>query len=183
MDNIKENKKINYIYKDKQYTRDPINSINHTNINNNINITNYYPPPSQNFCNKQTFTFIDENGSVQNAISYPIKTATHKTKKLKDSSPTPNVLEKKYHHCQSPYMKKILPSSKRQKSKLSFGEKLKKKNKKKGDNPPKKPRESNINLKSENTRDDRKNTKEEFINKKKRKKNKIKKMGRNLKMD
>lgn len=116
MDNIKENKKINYIYKDKQYTRDPINSINHTNINNNINITNYYPPPSQNFCNKQTFTFIDENGSVQNAISYPIKTATHKTKKLKDSSPTPNVLEKKYHHCQSPYMKKILPSSKRQKS-------------------------------------------------------------------
>ena len=116
MENIKENKRIKFFYQDKKYPHDAINSINHTNINNNINITNYYPSPSQNYCSKQTFTFIDENGSVQNAISYPIKTATHKTKKIKDSSPTPNNCEKKYHHCQSPYMKKILPSTKRQKS-------------------------------------------------------------------
>ena len=116
MDNIKENKRINYIYQDKKYTREGINNINHTNINNNINITNYYPSSSQNYCSKQTFTFIDENGSVQNAISYPIKTATHKTKRIKESSPTPNPYDKKYHQCQSPYMKKILPISKRQKS-------------------------------------------------------------------
>ena len=116
MDNIKENKRINYIYQDKKYTREGINNINHTNINNNINITNYYPSSSQKYCSKQTFTFIDENGSVQNAISYPIKTITHKTKKIKESSPTTNPYDKKYYQCQSPYMKKILPNSKRQKS-------------------------------------------------------------------
>ena len=116
MDNINDNKKIKYYYQDKKYLRDPINSINHTNINNNINITNYYPSQTQNFCNKQTFTFIDENGIVQNAISYPIKTTTHKTKKIKESSHTPSNYEKKYHQCQSPYMKKILPPSKREKS-------------------------------------------------------------------
>ena len=118
MENIKDSKRLKYIYNDKNYIRDKINNINHTNINNNINITNYYPSPSQNYCNKQTFTFIDENGTVQNAISYPIKTSSHKTKKMKDSSPTPtpSAYDKKYHQCQSPYMKKILPSSKRQKS-------------------------------------------------------------------
>ena len=118
MENIKDSKRLKYIYNDKSYIRDKISNINHTNINNNINITNYYPSPSQNYCNKQTFTFIDENGSVQNAISYPIKTASHKSKKIKDSSPTttPSAYGKKYHQFQSPYMKKILPSSKRQKS-------------------------------------------------------------------
>ena len=116
MENIKDKKRLKYLYNDKNYTRDNINSINHTNINNNINITNYYPSPNQNYCSKQTFTFIDENGSIQNAISYPIKTASQKTKRLKDSSPKPNEYDKKYHECQSPYMKKILPNSKRQKS-------------------------------------------------------------------
>ena len=116
MDNINVNKKIKYYYNDKKYLRDPINNINHTNINNNINITNYYPSQTQNYCNKQTFTFIDENGIVQNAISYPIKTTTHKTNKIKESSHTPSNYEKKYQQCQSPYMKKILPPSKREKS-------------------------------------------------------------------
>ena len=116
MNNINDNKSIKYFYNDKQYPLDPLNSINHTNINNNINITNYYPSPTQNYCNKQTFTFIDENGIIQNAISYPIKITTHKTKKIKDSSHTPTNHDKKYHQYQSPYIKKILPSSKREKS-------------------------------------------------------------------
>ena len=116
MENNKEIKRTKLNFPDKSYTREGINNINHTNINNNINITNYYPPPSQNYCNKQIFTFIDENGSLQNAISYPIKTTTHKTKKIKDSSHIQNIQDKKYHQCQSPYMKKILPFSKRQKS-------------------------------------------------------------------
>ena len=116
MDNNND-KKLKYLYNDKNYLIDPINNnINHTNINNNINITNYYPSPSQNYCNKQTFTFIDQNGIIQNAISYPIKANAHKTKKIKESSHTPNNNEKKNHKCQSPYMKKILPSSKRDKS-------------------------------------------------------------------
>ena len=116
MENAIDNKKIKYVWQDKKFSRDTISNINHTNINNNINITNYYPSPSQEYVNKETFTFINENGSVQNVMSYPIKTTTHKTKKIKDSSPTPPPLDKKYHQCQSPYMKKILPSSKRQKS-------------------------------------------------------------------
>ena len=116
MENIKDSKRLKYLYNDKNYIRDKIKNINHTNINNNINITNYYPSPSQNYCNKQTFTFIDENGSIQNAIGYPIKTASHKAKTKKDSSLTPNAYDKKYHQCQSPYMKKILPSSKKKKS-------------------------------------------------------------------
>ena len=116
MENNKEIKRIKHNFTDKSYSREGINNINHTNINNNINITNFYPPPSQNYCNKQIFTFIDENGSLQNAISYPIKTTTHKTKKIKDSSHIQNAQDKKYHQCQSPYMKKILPFSKRQKS-------------------------------------------------------------------
>ena len=116
MENIDENKRIKYIWQDKKYTRDTINSINHTNINNNINITNYYPSPSQNFCNKGTFTFINDNATLQNAVNYKITTTTHKSKNNKDISPTPSSGEKKYHQCQSPYMKKILPSSKREKS-------------------------------------------------------------------
>ena len=54
MDNLKENKSIKYIWRDKKFTRDGISSINHTNINNNINITNYYPSPtpSQKFCSQ-----------------------------------------------------------------------------------------------------------------------------------
>ena len=116
MENLKDNQKIKYIWQENKFPRDKISNINHTNINNNINITNYYPSPSQEYVNKQTFTFINENGSVQNVMSYPIKTKTHKTIKIKDSSPTPTPLEQKYHECQSPYMKKILPASKRQKS-------------------------------------------------------------------
>ena len=116
MENIKENKNIKYIWQDNKFSTETISNINHTNINNNINITNYYPSPRQDYCNKETYTFINDNGNVQNVMSYPIKTATHKTKKLKDSSPTPIPIEKKYHQCQSPYMKKILPTSKRQKS-------------------------------------------------------------------
>ena len=89
MENAIDNKKIKYVWQDKKFSRDTISNINHTNINNNINITNYYPSPSQEYVNKETFTFINENGSVQNVMSYPIKTTTHKTKKIKDSSPTP----------------------------------------------------------------------------------------------
>ena len=115
MENIK-NKRINYILQDKKYSRGTINSINHTNINNNINITNYYPSLSQNYCNNETFTFINNNDNSKNNISYPVKTSTHKTKTIKDISPIPKACDKKYNQCQSPYMKKILPSSKRQKS-------------------------------------------------------------------
>ena len=115
MENIK-NKRINYILQDKKYSRGTINSINHTNINNNINITNYYPSLSQNYCNNETFTFINNNDNTKNNISYPVKTSTHKTKTIKDISPIPKACDKKYNQCQSPYMKKILPSSKRQKS-------------------------------------------------------------------
>ena len=115
MENLKENKKIKYIWQDNKYSPESVSNINHTNINNNINITNYYPSPSQDYCNKETYTFINDNGGVQNLMSYPIKTATHKTKKIKDQSPTPTPTVKKYHQCQSPYMKKI-PASKRQKS-------------------------------------------------------------------
>ena len=118
MDNLKENKSIKYIWRDKKFGRDGISSINHTNINNNINITNYYPSPSpsQEFCSQETFTFIDENGSKPNLINYPLKFAAHKTNNINDTSPLQNNIEKKYHQCQSPYMKKILPSTKRQKS-------------------------------------------------------------------
>ena len=116
MENLKENKKIKYIWQENKYSPESVSNINHTNINNNINITNYYPSPSQDYCNKETYTFINDNGSVQNVMSYPIKTATHKTKRIKDQSPTPTPTVKKYHQCQSPYMKKIPPSSKRQKS-------------------------------------------------------------------
>ena len=116
MENLKENKNLKYIFRDKKYSRETISNINHTNINNNINITNYYPPPSQEYCNKEAYTFINENGSIQNVMNYPIKTSTHKTENIKDSSTTPIPFDKKYHQCQSPYMKKILPSSKRQKS-------------------------------------------------------------------
>jgi hypothetical protein len=118
MDNLKENKSIKYIWRDKKFARDGISSINHTNINNNINITNYYPSPtpSQEFCSKETYTFIDENGSKQNLINYPLKFSTHKSNNINDTSPLQNNIEKKYHQCQSPYMKKILPSTKRQKS-------------------------------------------------------------------
>ena len=118
MDNLKENKSIKYIWRDKKFARDRISSINHTNINNNINITNYYPSPtpSQEFCSKETYTFIDENGSKQNLINYPLKFAAHKANNINDTSPLQNNIEKKYHQCQSPYMKKILPSTKRQKS-------------------------------------------------------------------
>ena len=117
MDNLKENK-IKYIWRDKKFARDGISSINHTNINNNINITNYYPSPSpsQEFCSQETYTFINENGSKQNLINYPLKFATHKSNNISDTSPLKNNIEKKYHQCQSPYMKKILPSTKRQKS-------------------------------------------------------------------
>ena len=116
MENIKDNKNINYILKDNKYLRETISNINHTNINNNINITNYYPSPSQEYCNKETFTFINDNGNVDNAMNYPIKTKTHKTKKMKESSLIPIPSEKKYHQCKSPYMKKILPNTQRQKS-------------------------------------------------------------------
>ena len=118
MDNLKENKSIKYIWRDKKFTRDGISSINHTNINNNINITNYYPSPtpSQEFCSQETFTFIDENGSKPNLINYPLKFAAHKSNNINDTSPLQNNNDKKYHQCQSPYMKKILPSTKRQKS-------------------------------------------------------------------
>ena len=116
MESLKDNKKIKYIWQDKKIAREAISNINHTNINNNINITNYYPSPNQEYVNKGTITFINENSNVQNVMSYPIKTTTHKTNKIKDSSPTPPPLDNKYHQCQSPYMKKILPSSKRQKS-------------------------------------------------------------------
>ena len=116
MENRKENKKLKYFYQDDKFLGEKINSINHTNINNNINITNYYPPPSHDYSNKEAFTFINDNGNDQNLMRYPIKTVTHKTKKTKDSSPNPSKEDNKYHKCQSPYMKKILPSSKRQKS-------------------------------------------------------------------
>ena len=113
MKNLKQNKKINFIWKEN---RDTIKNINHTNINNNINITNYYPTSTQDYCKKETFTFINENGSFQNLINYPIKTTTHKTKKINDSSYTPNHGKKKFHQCQSPYIKKVLHSSSRHKS-------------------------------------------------------------------
>jgi hypothetical protein len=118
MDNLKENKSIKYIWRDKKFARDGISSINQTNINNNINITNYYPSPtpSQEFCSQETFTFIDENGSKPNLINYPLKFAAHKSNNINDTSPLQNNNDKKYHQCQSPYMKKILPSTKRQKS-------------------------------------------------------------------
>ena len=118
MDNIEQNKRLKYIWQDKKYTRDTINNINHTNINNNINITNYYPSPSQDYCNKGTFDFINNNVDLQNHTNYSIANSTHKTKTSKDISPTPSTGEKdkKYHQCQSPYMKKILPPSKRQQS-------------------------------------------------------------------
>ncbi len=118
MDNIEQNKRLKYIWQDKKYTRDTINNINHTNINNNINITNYYPSPSQGYCNKGTFDFINNNVDLQNHTNYSIANSTHKTKTSKDISPTPSTGEKdkKYHQCQSPYMKKILPPSKRQQS-------------------------------------------------------------------
>ena len=116
MENIKENKKIKYIWRDKKFTRDTINNINHTNINNNINITNYYPSLSQDYCNKETITFINKNGNEENVISYPLNIETNKTKKSQDSTLFTTNIEKKYHQHQSPYMKKILPSSKRQKS-------------------------------------------------------------------
>ena len=49
-------------------------------------------------------------------MNYPIKTKTHKTKKIKESSLMPIPIEIKYHQCKSPYIKKILPNTKRQKS-------------------------------------------------------------------
>ncbi len=115
MENIK-NKRLKYNFQENQYSPGTISSINHTNINNNINITNYYPSPTQNFCNKETFTFIDNNDNAHNTMNYPVKTNTHKTKIIKDISPIPKLCDKKYNQCQSPYMKKKLPTSKRQKS-------------------------------------------------------------------
>ena len=116
MKSIKDNKNIKYIWKDNKYLKDTISNINHTNINNNINITNYYPSPSQEYCNKETFTFINDNRNNENPINYPIKTNTHKTKKMKEFSLIPFPSEKKYNQYKSPYMKKKLPNSKRQKS-------------------------------------------------------------------
>ena len=115
MENLKDNKSLKYIFQGKNYSREAISNINHTNINNNINITNYYPPPSQEYCNKEAYAFINENGSIQNVMSYPIKATTHKKDNIKDSSNTPTPFDKKYQHYQSPYMKKIPLSSKRQK--------------------------------------------------------------------
>ena len=116
MENLKENKRIRYIWSDKNFSRDTINKINHTSINNNINITNYYPSPSQDYCNNEAFTIINKNGNEENVISYPIKINTNINKSNKDSSPRINNLNKKYHQYKSPYMKKILPSAKREKS-------------------------------------------------------------------
>jgi hypothetical protein len=117
MENIK-NKIMKYNYQENKYSRGAISNINHTNINNNINITNYYPSPTQNYCKKETFTFINNNSNdnTQNTMNYPLKTNAHKTKIIKETSPISKLCDKKYNQCQSPYMKKILPSSKRQKS-------------------------------------------------------------------
>ena len=118
MENININKnRIRHFWNEKKYTREGIKNINHTNINNNINITNYYPSPSENYCNKRTITFINENSIIQNVINYPIKTTTHRTQKIQAFSPTSNI--NKFHQCQSPYMKKILTNSNRQKSEES----------------------------------------------------------------
>ena len=118
MENININKnRIRHFWKEKKYTSEGIKNINHTNINNNINITNYYPSPSENYCNKRTITFINENSIIQNVINYPIKTTTHRTQKIQAFSPASNI--KKFHQCQSPYMKKILTNSNRQKSEES----------------------------------------------------------------
>ena len=117
MENIKK-KRMKYNFQENKYSRGAISNINHTNINNNINITNYYPSPTQNYCNKETFSFInnDSNDNTHNIMNYPLKTNTHKTKVIKETSPIPKLCDKKYNQCQSPYMKKILPTSKRQKS-------------------------------------------------------------------
>ena len=92
------------------------NNINHTNINNNINITNYYPTSSKEYSDNDTFSFINDNGRLNNDMNYKIRTTTHEANNIKNSSPIQTIYEKKFNQMQSPYMRKILPSTKRQKS-------------------------------------------------------------------
>ena len=121
MENYQSNKRKKNYWKDinnnNYYNNDTINNnINHTNINNNINITNYYPTTSKDYSDNDTFSFINDNERLPNAMNYKIRTTTHETKNIKDCSPVQTVYEKKFNQMQSPYMRKILPSTKRQQS-------------------------------------------------------------------
>ena len=114
---IQRNNRIIHILGDNNFSQDENKRINHTNINNNINITNYYHSPPHNYFNKGTLTFINENSIIQNIISCPIKTTTHRTQRFKNDNKSPiNITLKKCHQCQSPYIKKILPNKNGQKS-------------------------------------------------------------------
>ena len=119
MESYQNNRRKKNFWKDTNnnyYNKDTIsNNINHTNINNNINITNYYPTSSKDYSDNDTFSFINDGG-LHNAINYKIRTTTHETNNIKDCSPIQTVYEKKYNQMQSPYMRKILPSTKRQQS-------------------------------------------------------------------
>ena len=114
---IHKNNRIIHILGDNNFSQDENKRINHTNINNNINITNYYHSPPHNYFNKGTLTFINENSIIQNIISCPIKTTTHRTQRFKNDNKSPiNITIKKSNKCQSPYIKKIPPNKKGQKS-------------------------------------------------------------------
>ena len=120
MESYQNNKRKKNFWKDTNnnyYNKDTIsNNINHTNINNNINITNYYPTSSKDYSDNDTFSYINDNSRLHNDIKYKIRTITHGTNNIKDCSPIQTVYEKKYNQIQSPYMRKILPSTKRQQS-------------------------------------------------------------------
>ena len=112
-----KNKRIIQIFGDNNFSKGENKSINHTNINNNINITNYYHSPPHNYFKKGTLTFINENSVIQNIISCPIKTTTHRTQKIQGNKKSSiNITIKKYNQCLSPYVKKIPPNKKEQKS-------------------------------------------------------------------
>ena len=114
---IQKNNRFIQILGDNNFSKDENKSINHTNINNNINITNYYHSPPHNYFKKGTLTFINENSIIQNIISCPIKTATHRTQKIQSNKKSSiNITIKKCNQCLSPYVKKIPPNKKEQKS-------------------------------------------------------------------
>jgi len=121
MESYQNNKRKKNLWKDNNnnnyFNKESIsNNINHTNINNNINITNYYPTSSKDYSDNDTYSFINDNERFNKVMNYKIRTTTHEANNIKDCSPVQTVYEKKYNQIQSPYMRKILPSAKRQQS-------------------------------------------------------------------
>ena len=110
--NQNNNRIKHQILKGNIFLKGGINNINQTNINNNINITNYYSLPSKNNINQKAISSTNKTNILKNIINNPIKTTTHRAKKIYNASPP----YQRYQQCRSPYIKKILPNTNRYKS-------------------------------------------------------------------